>query len=74
MLEQWSYVGQPCIGATEMDAANTFQAQGTFVLPVPGQQGRFIFMADQWDAEDLGASRCAFVSFFIRRTIHAILP
>jgi hypothetical protein len=28
-------------------------------MPLPGQRGRFLFMADQWDVRDLGRSRCA---------------
>ena len=31
--------------------------QVTFVLAVHGQPGRFVFMADQWDPDNLGASR-----------------
>ncbi len=43
----WQTLGNPCIG--EPDAVNTtFQSQGTFVLPVPGRTGAFIFMADRW--------------------------
>ena len=37
----------------------TFHAQATHVLPLPGQPGRFIFMADRWFPQALGMSRWA---------------
>jgi len=43
-------MGNPCIGA---DADTTFHAQSTFVLPVMGKPGAFIFMGDRWKKEDL---------------------
>jgi len=50
----WKELGNPCIGA---DADKTFRAQSTFVLPVQGQNGTFIFMADRWNQWDLPDSR-----------------
>lgn len=50
-------MGNPCLGGSEMEIAQTFGAQSTFVLPAPGRPGRFIFMADQWNPEDLSSSR-----------------
>lgn len=41
----WTEMGNPCIGA---DSALTFHSQSTFVLPVQGKEGAFIFMADRW--------------------------
>lgn len=41
-----------------MDRAYTFYSQPTFVVTVHGSPGRFVFMADQWDTANLGASRC----------------
>ena len=49
----WRELGNPCTGP---DATNTFHAQSTFVLPVAGQPGKFIFMADRWKQWDLPAS------------------
>lgn len=46
--------GNPCIGP---GAKNTFGSQSTFVLPVPGQPGKFIFMADRWRPWNLPDSR-----------------
>jgi hypothetical protein len=35
----------------------TFFSQGTFVLPLAGLPGSFIFMADRWNPSDLRDSR-----------------
>jgi beta-galactosidase len=50
----WTELGNPCVGDT---ADKTFLSQGTYVLPVPLQGGRYIFMADRWKQWDLGDSR-----------------
>ena len=57
MLGEWLSLGNPCTGATELDRAYTYFAQPAFVLPLPGHDGQFIFMADQWDPDNLAASR-----------------
>lgn len=54
MVGPWTEQGNPCLGP---EAATTFRGQSTFVLPVQGQPGAFIFMADQWNKKNLGASR-----------------
>ncbi len=41
----WKSLGNPCIGK---DAGSTFHGQSTYVLPLPGKPGAFIFMADRW--------------------------
>ena len=41
----WTQHPNPCVGK---DAELTFHGQSTFVLPVPGKKGAFIFMADNW--------------------------
>ena len=56
-MGNWTLLGNPCLGETEMEAAQTWGAQSTFVLPVPGRPARFIFMADQWNPDNLSASR-----------------
>jgi hypothetical protein len=58
MMGEWKSLGSPCIGGTEMERAFTFFSQDTFVLPVPGLPGRYIYMGDQWETENLGSSRC----------------
>jgi hypothetical protein len=40
-------LGNPCRG-TEAENATTFESQSTFVLPVPGRPGEFIYMGDRW--------------------------
>lgn len=52
-LGPWMEYGNPCMGA---GAENTFNAQSTFVLPVEGEPGSFIFMADRWNKPDLEKS------------------
>ena len=34
----------------------TFSSQSTFVLPLAGRQGAYIFMADRWEPRSLGNS------------------
>lgn len=53
-LGPWESRGNPCVGP---DAAQTFGAQSTFVLPVAGKPGAFILMLDRWNPQDLGDSR-----------------
>jgi hypothetical protein len=53
-LGPWKEAGNPCTGP---DASNTYHAQSTFVLPLQGKPGHFIFMADQWNKTDLPDSR-----------------
>ncbi len=43
------FCGNPCVGK---DDHKTFESQSTFVLPVRGKEGAFIFMADLWRPEN----------------------
>jgi beta-xylosidase len=43
----WTVLGNPCRG-TESENATTFESQSTYVLPVPGRPGEFIYMGDRW--------------------------
>ena len=43
----WQELGNPCIGPGAQ-IANTFESQGTYLLPVPGNPDAFIFAADRW--------------------------
>jgi hypothetical protein len=45
MMGEWTQLGNPCVGK---GAELTFGGQSTFVLPVQGRPGLFIFMADIW--------------------------
>lgn len=48
-LGPWVELGNPCDGP---DADLTFGAQSTYVLPVAGKPGAFIFLADRWNPEN----------------------
>jgi len=57
MLGPWVTLGDPCVGGEEEFRSFTFFSQGTFVLPLPGLENTFIFMADRWRPADLRDSR-----------------
>ncbi len=54
ILGPWKVKGNPAKG---IHAHVTFNSQSTFVLPVAGKTGQYIFMADQWNKHDLSDSR-----------------
>ena len=56
MMGEWRVMGNPCAGTPE-EVETTFRSQSTFVLPVAGRPGAFIFMADRWNKTDLADSR-----------------
>ena len=45
LLGEWSFLGNPCHGEK---SEITYNAQSTYILPVPGKKDQFIFMADRW--------------------------
>jgi len=45
----WQELGNPAEGP---GAERTFEAQSTYILPVPGKEDAFIFMADIWRPEN----------------------
>lgn len=47
----WTALGNPVRG-TDQESATTFGSQSTFILPVPGNNDEFIFMADRWRPEN----------------------
>jgi hypothetical protein len=49
----WKEYGNPCKGP---DAETTYEAQSTYVLPLKGKPGSYIFMADKWNKLDLEKS------------------
>ncbi len=69
MLGPWEARGNPCTGC---DADTTFHAQSTFVLPVAGRPGVYIFMADRWDPEDLRDSGYVWLPLTVRETMLSI--
>lgn len=54
MMGPWKVMGNP---ATGPDSEVTFNSQSTYVLPVAGHPGAFIFMADRWNPDNLEDSR-----------------
>jgi lysophospholipase L1-like esterase len=62
-LGPWKETGSPCEGP---DALTTFDSQSSFVLPVQGKPGRFIFMADRWNKLDLEASDYLWLPFIVK--------
>ncbi|HWZ16061.1 MAG TPA: glycoside hydrolase family 43 protein [Mucilaginibacter sp.] len=53
VLGPWKEYGNPCKGP---GAGTTFESQSTYVLPVSGKPGKFLFMADTWNKTDLEKS------------------
>ncbi len=45
----WEELGNPCAGE---GAELTFNSQSTFILPVPGNENLWIFMADRWNPKN----------------------
>ncbi len=45
IMGPWTRHGNPCLGK---GADLTFQSQSTYILPVQGKPGAFIFLADRW--------------------------
>lgn len=45
----WKELPNPCRGPK---ADVTFEGQSTYILPVPGKPGAFIFMADRWKPDN----------------------
>jgi beta-galactosidase len=54
MMAAWETKGDPCAGDAK---ETTFDAQGTFVLPLPGSGEEFVFLADRWNPDNLSDSR-----------------
>ncbi|EPS67453.1 hypothetical protein M569_07321, partial [Genlisea aurea] len=66
MMGGWETVGNPCVGGSEVFRGTTFFSQGTFVLPLPGLPGWFVFMADRWNPGDLRDSRYVWLPLAVR--------
>lgn len=53
ILSGWEKVGNPAVN----DTGKCFNTQVTYVIPVDAENGKFIFMADRWNGNDLSDSR-----------------
>jgi hypothetical protein len=64
MMGPWVTVGDPFADDT---AGNSLQSQGTFILRYPdGGEDDYIYLADRWVPEDLGASTYVWLPFTMR--------
>lgn len=51
MMSGWKALENPCRG-TEEEIKTTFHSQSTYVLPVEGKNGAFIYVGDRWKPEN----------------------
>ncbi len=63
VLGKWRELYNPCKGP---HGDSTYFSQSTFVLPVAGKSGNFIFMADRWNKTNLEDSRYVWLPLFFR--------
>ena len=63
ILGPWESRGNPCVGP---EADITFRTQSTFVLPVFGKTGCYIFMADRWTPRRLYDSRYVWLPLILK--------
>jgi beta-galactosidase len=60
----------PMVGPNE---ETTFNAQSTFVLPVQGKKDTFIFLADQWNPQNLKESQYLWLPIRFRETFPVVV-
>lgn len=65
IMGPWETLGNPCVGGNRFYRLTTFLSQSTFVLPLPGLSGAFIFMADRWSPSNLRDSRYVWLPLFV---------
>ncbi|XWS45139.1 hypothetical protein CRYUN_Cryun15aG0111200 [Craigia yunnanensis] len=65
IMGPWETMGNPCFGGNKMFRLTTFFAQSTFVIPLPGIPGSYIFMADRWNPAELRDSRYVWLPLII---------
>lgn len=65
IMGPWETMGNPCVGGSKVFRHTTFFAQSTFVIPVPGFPGSYIFMADRWNPTDLRDSRYVWLPLIV---------
>jgi hypothetical protein len=51
MMSGWKALENPCRG-TEEEIKTTFHSQSTYVLPVEGKKGAFIYVGNRWKPEN----------------------
>ncbi|XP_024977497.1 uncharacterized protein LOC112515082 isoform X3 [Cynara cardunculus var. scolymus] len=65
VMGPWETMGNPCVGGNKIFRLTTFFAQSTFVIPLQGLPGVFIFMADRWNPADLRDSRYVWLPLLV---------
>ncbi|CAN0863698.1 hypothetical protein LINGRAHAP2_LOCUS8765 [Linum grandiflorum] len=65
ILGPWETMGNPCVGGNKMFRLATFFSQSTFVIPIRGIPGSFVFMADRWNPADLRDSRYVWLPLIV---------
>ena len=65
MMGEWTSLGNPAQG-TESERKTTFRSQSTFVLPLRGRPGEYIFLADRWNQHNLSDSRYVWLPMTVR--------
>lgn len=66
IMGPWEAMGNPCIGGNKVFRLTTFFAQSTYVIPLAGLPGLYIFMADRWNPADLRESRYIWLPLIVR--------
>ncbi len=54
MLGEWKMIKNPCVGR---GSDTTYGTQSTYLLPIDGETGKFLFIADRWNKTNLEDSR-----------------
>ncbi|XP_010559132.1 PREDICTED: uncharacterized protein LOC104827628 [Tarenaya hassleriana] len=65
IMGPWETLGNPCIGGNKIFRLTTFFAQSSYVIPLPGVPGMFIFMADRWNQAELRDSRYVWLPLIV---------
>lgn len=67
----WEELGNPCLGPGAL-ITNTFDSQGSFILPVPGKPDAFIFVADRWRPQNAIDGRYVWLPIEFRHGVPTI--
>lgn len=67
----WTELTTPCMGPGAQ-VANGFESQPTFVLPVAGKSGAFIYMADRWRPRDAVDGRYVWLPVAFRHGVPTV--
>lgn len=70
ILGEWKVMGDPCVSQSGIlhPSSLTFRTQSTNVIPYDPENGRFIYMGDRWDKNNLQDSRYVWLPVTITPT------